>query len=294
LGNIGTRSAIDAIRWFEAWSKQRFNKPSPFRFGFKDFAVDHISPYNLSPLAKTTDEKNTTWAIFQWRRHNEVPEIWICKSLGDTLWAQPILLDLPGIPQFYPFSLKYRKWDDKCSFQIENDSFKIVVDEKIWESRISDHLVDSDNDALPDLVEGRLRADPNDPDSDRDGLPDGRDCNPLTPKHNDTNDVTQIRQAIFSALCATSNSRNAIVIVDRDDFAKQEYYGYAGVVLRSPRSIDGFVNITDIKVNLKSTDTATATINDWEGSLAASGHQAKLKKLHGKWIVVEFKMTFIS
>jgi hypothetical protein len=294
LGNIGTRPAIESIRQFEAWSKKRFTKPSPFRFGFKDYAVDHFSPQNLSPLAKTTDEKNTTWAIFQWSRHSAVPEFWICKSLGDVLWSQPILLDLPDITEFYPFIRKYREWDDKCSFQIKNDSIKIVIDEKIWESRISDHLVDSDKDALPDLVEGRLLTDPNDPDSDRDGLPDGRDCNPLTPKHNDTNDVTQIRQAVFSVLCATSNSQNAIVIVDRDDFAKQEYYGYGGVLLRSPQSRDGFVNITSIKVNLISTTTATATINDWEGSLAASGHLAKLKKLHGKWVVVEFKMTFIS
>jgi len=47
-------------------------------------------------------------------------------------------------------------------------------------------------------------------------------------------------------------------------------------------------------VDLKSPDTATATINDWEGNLAASGHLVKLKKLHGKWIVVEFKMDWIS
>ncbi len=294
LGNIGTRPAIDSIRQFEAWSKKRFTKPSPFRFGFKDLAVDHISPCNLSPLAKTTDEKNTTWAIFQWQCHSAVAEIWICKSLGDVLWSQPILLDLPGIPEFYPFSRKYRKWDDRCSFQIKNDSIKIVVDEQVWESRITDHLVDSDKDALPDHVEARLLTDPNDPDSDKDGLPDGRDCNPLTPKHNDTNDVTQIRQAVFSALCATSNSRDTIVIVDRADFAKQEYYGYGGVVLRSPQSRDGFVNITRIKANLISPDTATAYITDYEGNLAASGHLAKLKKLHGKWVVVEFKMTWIS
>ncbi|MHC4084327.1 MAG: hypothetical protein ACYSWZ_07040 [Planctomycetota bacterium] len=294
LGNIGTRPAIESIRQFEAWSKKRFTKTSPFRFGFKEYAIEHTSPYNQSPLATTTDEKNTTWAIFQWERHSAVAEIWMCKSLGDVLWSQPILLDLPGIPQFYPFSLKYRKWDDKCSFQIKNDSIKIVVDEKIWESRISDHLVDSDKDALPDHVEARLLTDPNDPDSDRDGLPDGRDCNPLTPKHNDTNDVNQIRQAVFSALCATSNSRDTIVIVDRADFAKQEYYGYGGIALRSPEIRPGFINITSIQVNFISLDTATAYIRDYEGNLSASVHQAKLKKLHGKWVVVEFKMTGIS
>jgi hypothetical protein len=294
LGNIGTRPAIDAIRQFEDWSKKRFIKPPAFQFGEKDHAIYTFAPHQLTPLAKTTDERNVTWAIFQWKCHSAVAEIWICKSLGGVLWSQPILLDLPDIPEFYPFSRKYRKWDDKCSFQIKNDSIKIVVDEKTWESRISDHLVDSDKDALPDHVEARLLTDPNGPDSDNDGLPDGGDCNPLTPKHNDTNDVIQIRQAVFSTFCATSNSRDTIVIVDRADLAKQEYYGYGGIVLRSPKVRPGFVNITAIEVDIISPDTATATINDWEGNLAASGHMAKLKKLHGKWVVVEFKMTWIS
>ncbi|MDH4238540.1 MAG: hypothetical protein OEW48_03150 [Phycisphaerae bacterium] len=294
LGNIGTRPAIESIRQFEAWSKKRFIKPPAFRFGEKDHAIYTFSPHQLTPLAKTTDEKNTTWAIFQWKCHSAVAEIWICKSLGDVLWSQPILLDLPGIPQFYPFSIKHRKWDDKCSFQIKKDSIKIVVDKQIWESRISDNLADLDKDGLPDLVEARLLTDPNNPDSDKDGLPDGKDSNPLTPRHSDNNDVTQIRQAVFSFLFATSNSQDALVIVGGADFARQEYYGFGGFVLRSPQSRDGFVNITGIKVELKSPDTATATISDWEGNLAASGHQAKLKKLHGKWVVVEFKMEWIS
>ncbi len=294
LGKIGTPSAIEAIRQFEAWSKKRFTEPPPFQLGFKDHAIDHFAPHNLTPLAKTTDEKNRTWAIFQWKRHSAVAEIWICKSLEGDLWSQPILLDLPGIPEFYPFSHTYRRWDDKCSFQVKNGSLKIVVDGQIKESRISDHLVDSDKDGVPDPVEARLLTDPRNPDSDKDGLPDGKDCNPLTPKHNDINDVTEIRQAVFSALCATGNSQDAVVIVERGNFAKQEYYGYGGVVLRSPETRNGFVNIVNITVKIESATTATATISDWESSMSASGHQAKLKKINGKWVVVEFKMTWIS
>jgi len=294
LGKIGTQSAIEAVRQFEAWGKKRFTKPPPFRFGFKDHAIDHFAPHNLTPLAKTTDEKNRTWAIFQWKRHSAVAEIWICKSLEGDLWSQPILLDLPGIPEFYPFSHTYRRWDDKCSFQVKNGSLKIVVDGQIKESRISDHLVDSDKDGLPDAVEARLLTDPRKPDSDKDSLPDGKDSNPLTPKHSDANDVMEIRQAVFSALCATGNSQDAVVIVDRGDFAKQEYYGYGGAVLRSPQTRNGFINITGIRVKIESPTTATAIISDWEGNLAASVHEAKLKKINGKWVVVEFKMTLIA
>ena len=154
--------------------------------------------------------------------------------------------------------------------------------------------MDSDKDGLPDSVEACLLTDLRNPDSDKDGLPDGKDSNPLTPKHSDANDVMEIRQAVFSALCATGNSQDAVVIVDRGDFAKQEYYGFGGVVLRLPEIRTGFINIVAIMVKIESPTSATATIADYEGPLAASGHEAKLKKINGKWVVVEFKMTWIS
>jgi hypothetical protein len=168
---------------------------------------------------------------------------------------------------------------------------------------------DSDRDGLPDLVEARLGTSPREPDSDGDGTPDGQDSNPLTPKHKGQGDLGEIRQAVFSVLFATSGSQDALVIVEgarpkgADDakaglpgehFASQEYYGHAGLVLRSPQIRRGFVNVTGLSVKIESPTTATATINDWEGGLAASGHRATLKKLHGKWVVVAFHMTGIS
>jgi len=293
LADIGTKPAIDAIREFENWSKKRFIEPPAFQFGEKDWAIYTFVPHQLTPLAKTTDEKNRTWAIFQWERYGIV-DTWLTRAIEKEKWSQPILLYLPLLPTLSPYRNTGLKWDDECSFQIKNDSIKIVVDKQIWESRISDHLADLDKDGLTDLVEARLLTDPNNPDSDKDGLPDGKDSNPLTPRHSDSNDITEIRQAVFSFLFATSNSQDALVIVGGADFAKQEYYGFGGFVLHSPTIRRGFVNITGIQVNLKSPDTATATISDWEGNLAASGHQAKLKKLHGKWVVVEFNMTWIS
>ena len=290
LGEIGTRPAVDAILQFEAWSKKRFTGPPAF-FRPRECPVEHTAPHNLTPLAKTTDEKNRTWAIFPWTRYGRC-DIWLSRSLEKDLWSKPILLDLPKPPEVYPWT--QTRWNDKCKFQIKNDSIKIVVDGQIIESRISSHLVDSDKDGLPDPVEARLLTDPKDPDSDKDSLPDGKDCNPLTPKHKKTDDVIEIRQAVFSVLCATSNSQDAVVIVEKGAFAKQEYYGYGGVILRSPETRNGFVNIVNITVKIESSTTATATISDWEGILAASEHEAKLKKINGKWVVVEFKMTLIA
>ena len=47
-------------------------------------------------------------------------------------------------------------------------------------------------------------------------------------------------------------------------------------------------------MRIDSPTTASATISDYEGNLAGSEHDAKLEKINGKWVVVEFKMTWIS
>ena len=129
---------------------------------------------------------------------------------------------------------------------------------------------------------------------ERDGVADGNDSNPLTPVIKEPNDTHEIRQAVFSVLFATCESRDAVVVVDKGDFAKQEYYGFAGAVLRSAQIRDGFVNIVELSLKVESPTSASATISDWEGPEAASTHKAKLKKVNGKWVVVGFMLTRIS
>lgn len=291
LGQIATEPATDAIGEFEAWSRKRFEEPQVFLFGLQESAIDHFAPYHVGPLAQTTDEKNRTWSLLPLNRYGQV-DLWLTSLIEKDLGSEPIFLDVPGMPQ--PRRISETTWDIKCQLQIKGDSLRIVCDNKTYESRISDHLKDADKDGLPDIVETRLLTDPHNPDSDKDGLPDGIDSNPLTPKHSKTDDITEIRQAVFSVLFATCSSQNAMVIVDREDFANQEYYGFGGVVLRAPKSRDGFVNVTSINIKYQSDDAATATISDWEGSEAASVHEAKLKKITGKWIVVDFRLTLIS
>ncbi len=291
LGRIGTPEAIDAILKFENWSQKRFAQPAPFELGKTENAIDHFGDYYLDPVAEAADEKGKTWAIFPWNRYGR-QDIWLTSSAEKDSWAQPILLDLPGMPHLVRVS--DRAHDKKCQVQVEGDAVTVTCDGKTIRSSISKSLADSDNDGLPDVVEGRLLTGPNNPDTDKDGVPDGNDSNPLTPRHEDSNDIVEIRQAVFSVLFATSNSRDAIVIVDKGDFAKQEYSGFAGPVLRCPQKRDGFVNVMDLTIDLESPTSATARISDWEGSEAASTHKAKLKKVNGKWVVVEFMLTRIS
>jgi hypothetical protein len=171
----------------------------------------------------------------------------------------------------------------------------VTIDGRAAKLDLAQQRRDADGDGLADIVEARLQTDAAKADSDGDGLPDGRDHNPLTPKHQVVDDATEIRQAVFSALMATAYSQEAIVIVDAEgDFASQEYYGYGGLILRSPEIREGFVNISELSVELQSPTTAFATIEDHEGPTSASGHAARLRKLWGKWVVTSFRLEWIS
>ncbi|MBN1974320.1 MAG: HEAT repeat domain-containing protein [Sedimentisphaerales bacterium] len=287
LGRIGTEPAIAAIKKFERWSQRRYTDPYPFYMSTQPSIIDHLISGDLKPLAQAKDKDNKTWGIV-WLKKYRQEDIYLTSQIKDDNWSEPVLVNLPDTPA----TLDYH--NTKWNLQIEGDSFKITYNDKTYESKISDELKDTDKDGFPDIVEARLLTDPKKSDSDGDSIPDGKDSNPLTPKHNETNDITEIYQAVFSVMFATSNSRNAIFVVDRGDFAKQEYYGYAGPVMRIAKHIEGIVNLTSIDIKYQSKDEATVDISDHVASESASGHDVKLKKLHGKWVVVSFEMTWIS
>jgi len=287
LGKIGTVPAIEAIKKFETWSQKRYTDSQPFYMGSQEYAIDHFASSDAQPLAKTQDKDNKTWAIVRLSKYSQ-SDIFLTSLIKDDQWSEPIFIDLPEMPDMQNF--QKTKWN----LLVDGTSFKITYDDKTYESKINDQLNDTDKDGLPDIVEARLLTDAKNPDSDNDGVLDGKDSNPLTLKHKETNDATEIRQAVFSVLFATTSSRNMIYIVDRDEFAKQEYYGFSGPVIKVSEHRQGMVNVTSIDIRYQSDDSATVSIHDYEASLAASTHEAKLQKIHGKWVVVEFELTMIS
>ena len=291
LGRIGTEPAIEAIKKFDTWSRKRYTEPQQFKMGRQEYAIDHFQSSDVQPLVQVKDKDNKTWAIIILSRYGGL-DLWLTSSLENNVWSEPIFLNLPDFPGL---SMSRTERENAIGkLQVEGDVLKIIYNNVTYETRISDQLKDTDKDGLPDIVEARFLTDAKNPDSDGDGVADGKDSNPLTPKQKDANDTMEIRQAVFSALFATSNSRNAIVIVDRGEFAEQEYYGFAGAVLRAPSHREGFVNVTSIDIRYQSKTEATARISDWEGNMAASVHEVKLKKINGKWVVIEFQLTRIS
>lgn len=277
LGKIGTEPAIEAVKKFEAWSQKRYAEPSPFQMGLQ------FTPL-LNPLAQTKDKDNKTWALISMRRYGGL-DLWLTSLIENNNWSSPIFLSIPDFPGL-SMSRSERE-NANTTLQVDGDVLKITYNNTTYETRISDQLKDTDTDGLPDSVETKLLTDVKNPDSDGDGIADGKDSNPLNVKHKESNDKIEIRQAAFSALFATASNQNTIIIINRGEFAKQEYYGFDGPVLKASESRQGFVNITSIDIIYQSEDSATVRINDYEGPMAGSMHEVKLKKINGKWIVVE-------
>lgn len=243
LGRIGSREAVDAIRQFETRAERRRREPSAFTFGPIDYGIDHCARHELKPLATVKDAQGASWTVFRWPIFGWTErDLWITQSVRQNTWSSPTLLELAGLPRL--------KWNAKLGLEITGDQFKLIVDGQPYESTIEQLRHDSDNDRLPDTVERILTTDPMNPDTDGDGIKDGEDGNPLTPKLKKAlDDEAEIRQALFTALFATCNSMDTLVIVAKDEQARQEYHGYRGFVIASPERRNGFVNITSMKIN---------------------------------------------
>ncbi len=276
LGRTGTKEAVAALARFEQWAEWRRTVPAPFSFGENEFAIDHFGPTRLESMLRHKGPDGRWWAVFEWDKFglaNEEggePDLWVTSSTDQRFWDRPILVE-----RREPLM----------------DWLRGVAEDR---SRLGEFTKDSDADGLPDLVESRYGTGPDNRDTDGDGVDDGEDGNPLTPAGQVTGDEAEIRQAVFSILFATCSSDYPIYVVRRGEFGDQEYRGYQGVVLRSPEIKLGRVNITGIEVEMKSPTSAVADITDYEAGEAASGHRAVLEKVDGRWVVVDFRMTWIS
>jgi hypothetical protein len=310
LGRIGTAEAVKAIGEFEDWAEKRRTDPVAWEFGMQDFPIDHFNSQKIEPLAQWKLNDGTERAVFLWYRFGQ-QMIYVTHRKDGADWVRPVLLNTP------PDTKRFLGLPKLDAIKAEGDIVQLRLEAE-GRMRVDLKMVapDADKDGIPDRIEKILGTDPEKPDTDGDGINDGADGNPMTPKAGMNDDAAQIRQAVFTTLFATSNSRDMIVVVenakevgkleiltnDVEDagnpeppaFARQEYRGFAGHIVRAPRTREGFVNITKFDVKLDSPTEATVNITDWEGGLAASGHEAKLKKLHGKWVVVKFGMTWIS
>lgn len=283
LGSIGSEEAIKEIDRFESWATKRYADPPSLQFGAIDHAAAHFSDMDVEPFASYASEDGEGWVAF-FLHVFDTSDLWLMHTPDEGQpYGDPILVDLDGFPAH---------WMDADSKLAPSD--RGLVFTPAIELDINALTHDQDQDGLPSMLETRMGISTWQMDTDEDGVPDGEDSNPQTPKHEATDDVSQIRQAVFLAMFGTSNSRMAIYVIGDDGFTQQEYYGHLGPVLRREDLLEGAVNLRRIEVEEISATAATALIEDWEAGLAASDHEAKLVKKHGRWVVTEMQMLWIS
>jgi hypothetical protein len=159
---------------------------------------------------------------------------------------------------------------------------------------------DSDQDGWTDVEEVRLGLNAANSDSDGDGIPDGRDvcpnfsANDADPKDEDL----QILQRAVFATFGLSRSRSLLLV--GPDSKKLVIWGYRGPVIYghdvkswTPKHQYGgiFVNW---RIRKRSADQVIVEIVDYEGPLAASGQDVRLRKIGGKWFVISRRTTWVS
>jgi hypothetical protein len=298
LGRIGSKEALKAYEDFQAWAA-KFPPYHPFMFGPHESPMDHFADQDVAPLVKWSAGSGQTqreFAVFRWGRYGET-RLWLVSRAPSGPWDTPGLLamsagDAERIGKAEHLTGVY----DAGRLALKGDHINLTVDPQ----READ---DADKDGVPDAIEVMLGTDPNKADSDGDGIPDGNDSNPLTPRPAQVSEDMEIRQAAFLALFGTSSTRNAANIAwgagakgpaEIPEWARQEYYGMGGYVLRSHKIRQGWINITGIDISRKSATEALVSIHDYEGNTAASTHEIVVKRLGRLWVPVSVQMTIIS
>ncbi len=293
LGRIGSDDAIEVIEEFERSVKRRVF--SEFRFGRFYSPAENYGTIDYRPDATAVDQNGKFWAIFQWRRYEET-QLWICSKTGTDTWTRPVLLDwslsglYPDTDVSSPILAAKANSRDLLPFSVTATPHGYTWRAGRLSGSISDALLDSDNDALPDLEEKSLGTDPSNADSDGDGTLDGKDPCPLTPRTGTLDREARIRQAVFTTMFATSNSGEVIYVREGEPAADQEYYGYSGLVLPTAEFRYYHHNMR-ISVGLISESEAIAYLGLSQAGLSACSYSVGVEKKHGKWVVVEIVLT---
>ena len=127
---------------------------------------------------------------------------------------------------------------------------------------------DSDGDGWTDIEEGRIGTNPHAPDSDGDGVPDGRDVCPLWPlpaaTASDDNE-TILQRAVFAAFALTG-SRQMLYVTPSTP--RVHVRGYGGpIIFDRPlpsRGSSGGVYVS-WRIRERSATDAVVEVTDWEG-----------------------------
>jgi hypothetical protein len=189
---------------------------------------------------------------------------------------------LPGDRLRIAFVLEPRPTDPMSQLYPSPDAVEVLLPEI---------QRDRDGDGWTDITERYLQMHGGNTDSDGDGIPDDRDSAPLfrEPASDKTDEDVQILKRSVFAMFGLTEAPGALFVADGSRHVQLE--GLPGPVFY--REGHGGVRVT-WKIESKTPTEAIVELTDFEGVLAASGNELKLRKVDDGWYVVSIRMKWIS
>jgi hypothetical protein len=317
LGVLGTPESIAAIERIETEARKIRVAPAQSTAGDFTHAAVHFGDSPLRPLAQVTNANGLTYAIIVSALMGDLDLFLISTRTPKdaSSWSRPLLipnkvyrgvkepqLTLEGAGELL-FSFVQEPPPGRHIMEGTGDPGPTApaMGRQQWKLSIKQIETDSDADGWTDVEEQRLGIDPNNKDSDGDGIEDGQDvCPNFSLSFEDKNDDEfRIVKRAFFATFGLGGSRQLLLIDSR--MKRVHMWGYAGPVIYgqdlkrwSDNHQFGFVFVSWQIHKLRNENEIAVGITDYEGALAASGHEVKLRKINGEWFVISSRMTWIA
>ena len=291
LGAIGTAESLAAIGRVERELAATLLTPSTVPLDVWPAIGWHMTDRDMSggPLATAAPQNGVTYAVVAATLLGGTDYFLISTRtpLDRQSWSRPRLI--APMPRRSRGGTTTLVWRGLRTLVLDSDGETVQI-------AIDDIERDSDGDGWTDLEEARIGTNPHNPDSDDDGIPDGRDVCPLYAAPSGADDSSMILQAAVFGAFALTGSRELLYVTPQTP--RVHLTGYAGPVLYDraiPKSGDGNGGTyVSWKIVNKTADDAMVQLTDWEGLLGGGGQDVTLKKFGSRWIVVAVKTSWVS
>jgi len=175
----------------------------------------------------------------------------------------------------------------------------LVLEPQKRTASIRQVLLDQDGDGWTDVEEARLGTDSAKDDTDGDGISDGMDTCPAFPRPKDRpgDEETEILQRAFFATFGLGGARHMLAFSARS--RKVHVWGYSGPVFfkANPRGRRGNHGEGSLSVRWsigRGGAHAVVDISDYAGPLAGGSQSVFLRKIRGRWTVIDWEAGLVS
>jgi hypothetical protein len=311
LGALATEESLAAVERLEQQARGQSILPRTAPLGTWNHPSWHNADSEVVPLAQAKTPGGRTYAVIlpYLLGGSDVFLISTTTPEARTSWSRPVLVPGRTFPNVresrltaeseelltFDYSQETSQASIRADGTLDNSKRDIQRTGHHQEIRLADVLRDTDHDGWTDFEEERLALDPNNPDTDGDGLADGMDpCPNFAPPQNaETNeDIVMIQKAVFATF-GLSGSQNFLIVGTNS--LQVQIWGYAGpIIYRNVPSAEwldqhGSGTIFASWHVERTGDEARVGIGDYEGPRAGAGQTVLLKKIRGKWYAVGLK-----